>query len=111
MLGIPAGECVGVTGAEEHAADAGDSLREFLRWLGAGRGRRQRRRSFCWSFHHAPLRRTGRYQPDGTLDLTWEDGTGRGATDVWEATHNRPVKRYLTDHAFKHTFQGSPAPM
>jgi hypothetical protein len=46
--------------------------------------------SFCWSFHHAPLRRTGRYQPDGTLDLTWEDGTGRGATDVWEATHNRP---------------------
>jgi hypothetical protein len=42
-------------------------------------------------FHHAPLRRTGRYQPDGTLDLTWEDGTERGATDIWEATHNRSV--------------------
>jgi hypothetical protein len=26
--------------------------------------------SFSRSFHHALRRRTGRYQPDGTLDLT-----------------------------------------
>src|SRR5215218_4471776 len=32
VLGVPAGERVGVTGAEEHAADAGDSLHELLRW-------------------------------------------------------------------------------
>jgi hypothetical protein len=35
--GVPAGERVGVTGAKEHAADAGDSLHELLRgWLPAG---------------------------------------------------------------------------
>ena len=37
---------------------------------------------------HASLRRTGRYQPDGTLDLSWKDRTRRDVVDGDEATAN-----------------------
>jgi hypothetical protein len=48
VLGVPAGQRVGVTGAKEHAADAGDSFHELLRRLGAGLGGCRRRTLLCW---------------------------------------------------------------